>query len=200
MGREGTTGLCADVGELRRGRLDRLGDCSTAMTAWVFRNPALSIAAATAVLFAIARIPAEIFYSRFGLRPEDVGLNSVQVLLQGATTVLAISLAIAVLYGLFFPLAQLRLLGCRRTALRQTTSQLGALWTCMAEEAVLQARARTGDEPPRAGSPDNPGWSTRDHGPDLGGRCHAYGRRRDQRSRRDQAGNRSPRQLRAFPC
>ena len=55
---------------------------------WVVKNPALSIAAATTILFAIARISAEIFYVRFGLRPEEVGLNSVQVLLQETTTVL----------------------------------------------------------------------------------------------------------------
>lgn len=74
---------------------------------FVSRNPAIGIAIATAVLFAIARIPTEIFYGKFAIRPEDVGLNSVQVLLQGTATVLVVSLIIAVIYGFGVPLIML---------------------------------------------------------------------------------------------
>jgi len=75
------------------------------------RNPAIAIAIGTVVLFVIARVPAEIFYSRLGLRPEDAGLTSVQILLQGITTVLVVSLGVAILYGIifqFFNIAYLR--------------------------------------------------------------------------------------------
>ncbi len=68
------------------------------------QNPAITIALGTLVLFAIARVPSEIFYSKFGIRPEDVGLNSVQVLLQGTTTVLLLSLGVGLVYGLGLPL------------------------------------------------------------------------------------------------
>jgi hypothetical protein len=83
---------------------DRMGDLSMSLAKTALRNPAITIAIGTVVLFAIARIPAEIFYSRLGLRPEDAGLNSVQILLQGVTTALVVSLAVAVLYGVVFQL------------------------------------------------------------------------------------------------
>ena len=61
------------------------------------------MAIATVVLFAVARIPTEIFYKEFGVRPEEVGLDSVQVLLQGSTFALLFSFAIGLVYGVLVP-------------------------------------------------------------------------------------------------
>jgi hypothetical protein len=47
-----TAELAAGEDGLKRGYIDRLGDLSMATVRWVIANPALSIAAATAVLFA----------------------------------------------------------------------------------------------------------------------------------------------------
>ena len=84
-----------------KARLDRWGDRSMELATSLIRNPAPTIAAATVVLFAVVRIPTEIFYRQFGVRPEEVGLNSVQVLLQGAAVILVVSFAIGLLYGIF---------------------------------------------------------------------------------------------------
>jgi hypothetical protein len=63
-------------------------------------SPALTVGGVTVVLFAVARVPTQIFYSQFGIRPEDVGLDSVQVLLQGTAMVLIASLLVGLFYGL----------------------------------------------------------------------------------------------------
>lgn len=69
-------------------------------TRWLAQNPALALGASTALLFATVRLPTELFYSRFGVHPEEVGLNSVQVLLQGSSFVLVLSLFVGVVYGI----------------------------------------------------------------------------------------------------
>lgn len=90
----------------RRDLVDRLGDRSVAMTQTAIRNPAVTVALGTVVLFLIARIPAEMFYSRLGLDPEEVGLTSIEIFVQGIATILAISLAVAVVYGIALPIFQ----------------------------------------------------------------------------------------------
>lgn len=80
-------------------------DWSMAAARWLFAKPALLLGGATVVLFAVARIPTEIFYARFGVRPEEVGFNSVQVLLQGCTATLVFSLFVGLLYGFLVPVA-----------------------------------------------------------------------------------------------
>ncbi|HEV2791263.1 MAG TPA: hypothetical protein VGV69_08205 [Solirubrobacterales bacterium] len=83
--------------------LERAGEQSAAGARALVRNPTLSLALTTVVLFAVARLPTEIFYSELGVRPEDVGLNSVQVLLQGSAVLLAISVLLALtLVAAFF--------------------------------------------------------------------------------------------------
>jgi hypothetical protein len=102
--RDETQGMHAQSDQETGDRIDRLGDWSMAMARTALRNPAVTIPIGTLVLFAVARIPTEIFYSSFGVRPEDAGLNSVQVLLQGTATVLVLSLGVGLLYGIGFPL------------------------------------------------------------------------------------------------
>jgi hypothetical protein len=82
---------------------DRIGDLSMSLARAALRNPAITITIGTIILFAVARVPAEIFYSSLGVKPEDAGLDSVQILLQGVTAALLISLGVAVLYGVIFP-------------------------------------------------------------------------------------------------
>jgi hypothetical protein len=89
-------------------RWRKAGELAEQWIASVLGNPGLSIAVGTVVLFAIARIPTEIFYTQFGLRPEDVGLNSVQVLLQGTTTVLIIAFGMSVAFALLAALVPIR--------------------------------------------------------------------------------------------
>jgi hypothetical protein len=84
--------------------VERLGDWSMASARKAFANAGMTIAIGTVVLFAIARIPTQIYYAQLGVRPEDVGFNSVQVLLQGTTTVLLISVGAALIYGVGLPL------------------------------------------------------------------------------------------------
>jgi hypothetical protein len=80
--------------------VDAVGDRSMQAVRALLRNPTLAVAVATVLLFAVARIPTELFYGSFGVRPEDVGLNSVQVLLQGSAVILGLTLAISALAGL----------------------------------------------------------------------------------------------------
>jgi len=86
-----------------RGRLDRLGDWSVKVSRSLLANPALTIGGVTVTVFAVARVPTEIFYLHFGVRPEEAGFNSVQVLLQGSSMVLIASLVIGTLYGILMP-------------------------------------------------------------------------------------------------
>ena len=67
-------------------------------------HPALLVLGLTALLFLATRIPALIFYGEFNASPDDAGLNSVQVLVQGSALILGISLGIALIYGLVFPI------------------------------------------------------------------------------------------------
>jgi hypothetical protein len=87
--------------------IDRLGDRSMVMARTAAEKPAVTIAVGTVILFLIARLPAEIFYSRLGLQPEDAGLTSIEIFIQGIATVLAICLALAVLYGIVFPIVNI---------------------------------------------------------------------------------------------
>lgn len=80
--------------------VDRVGDWSMQAMGSLLRSPTLAVAIATAILFVAARIPTELFYGSFGVRPEDVGLNSVQVLLQGSAVTLGLSVLIGALFGL----------------------------------------------------------------------------------------------------
>lgn len=82
--------------------LEWLGEKSIAAVRLLAQHPTLVIALATGVFFALARFPTEIFYSEVGLRPEDVGLNSVQVLLQGSAVLLALSLLLGLGVVVFF--------------------------------------------------------------------------------------------------
>jgi len=82
--------------------LERLGKRSIETLRSFARHPTLMVAIVTGLLFALARYPTEIFYSEVGLRPEDVGLNSVQVLLQGSAVLLALSLLLGLAVVVFF--------------------------------------------------------------------------------------------------
>jgi hypothetical protein len=87
--------------------LERGGERSMTALGAFSRNPTLLIALTTVVLFAVARLPTETFYSEFGVRPEDVGLNSVQVMLQGSTILLGFSIllclaCVAAFFSLFW--------------------------------------------------------------------------------------------------
>jgi len=89
------------------GWFERAGDVSAAVASGLAKSPAAGIAIVTVLLYVVIRIPTEVFYSRFGVRPEEAGLNSVQVLLQGASTVLILSLGVGLAYGLLMPLLML---------------------------------------------------------------------------------------------
>lgn len=80
--------------------VDKLGDWSVAVMRTLLANPALGVAIVTAILFTVARIPTEIYYAYFGVRPEEVGLNSVQVLLQGSAVVLLATIIASALLAL----------------------------------------------------------------------------------------------------
>lgn len=77
----------ADAEAIGRG-VDRAGEWSMRMGKVAIRNPGRTAVIATALLFAIVRIPTESFYAELGLRPEDVGLDSFEVLLQGSAILL----------------------------------------------------------------------------------------------------------------
>lgn len=80
-------------------RTTSFGDWSVEAAKASIRNPALTIAVATVVLFTVARVPTEIFYWELGVRPEDVGLNSIQVLLQGSAVVLVLCIVAGMIYA-----------------------------------------------------------------------------------------------------
>jgi hypothetical protein len=84
--------------------VDRAGDFSMATLGTVGRNPAAALAIATVLLFTTVRLPLQIFYARFGVRPEEVGFNSVQVLLQGSTVTLVFLVLLTLLLVLTVPL------------------------------------------------------------------------------------------------
>lgn len=80
--------------------IDRVGDAAMAVLGAALRNPTPTVAIATVMLFVLARVPTEIFYGNLGIRPEEVGLNSVQVVLQGSAVILFGSIVTSVLFGL----------------------------------------------------------------------------------------------------
>jgi hypothetical protein len=103
-------GLLKALAEAFRKAIDWFGDLSIQILRALFRNPTLGIVVATALLFAAARIPTEIFYSSFHVRPEEVGINSVQVLLQCSIIVLGITTGFGIVFALVFLLLAILLL------------------------------------------------------------------------------------------
>lgn len=79
--------------------VDKTGAWSMRMGRLAVRNPARTTAVTTALFVVIARVPTEIFYSGFGLRPGDVGLDSVEVLLQGSALLLFLFALTAVAFA-----------------------------------------------------------------------------------------------------
>ncbi len=80
--------------------VDRLGDRAMKMARVVSRNPAPTLAISTAILYAIARIPIEFFYSAFGVQPENVGLDSVDIFLQASAIMLISFILISAAFAL----------------------------------------------------------------------------------------------------
>lgn len=81
--------------------VDKVGDWSMRAGGAAVRNPGRTVAASTAILFVIADVPTVIFYTAFGVRPVDAGLNSVEVLLQSSAVVLILfAVASVVIAGL----------------------------------------------------------------------------------------------------
>jgi hypothetical protein len=103
------------------------GDLSERVWRKLLDNPALAIAVTTVLLYAVARIPTEIFYSEFGVRPEDVGLNSVQVLLQGSAVSLGLFLFGGVAYSMII-MALMVLLGVFYAFLLGRKGAVGTAW------------------------------------------------------------------------
>jgi hypothetical protein len=74
--------------------LERLGDRASAMSA--------VLALMAIVLYAILRIAYSIFYSHFGLTPDDLGLNYLDLVVQSAVGVVLLSMAILVFTAIPF--------------------------------------------------------------------------------------------------
>jgi hypothetical protein len=135
----------------KRPVLDRMGDWSIKATKDVIAHPAIAGGVTTVVLFVIARIPTQVFYAEFGVRPEDAGLDSVQVLLQGATAALLISFGVGLVYGLLMPIFIFAYVSVMSPAVSSLVETLKKLWpgnkdgnergTQVAEEAKPNGRA-----------------------------------------------------------
>jgi hypothetical protein len=147
--------------------LEQSGERAMRLARGLVRNPSLTLAFMTVVLFALARFPTEVFYSELGVRPEDVGFNSVQVLLQGSAVLLVFSLGIALcVVAAFFVIfwiassvlasENVPISRIARTAFRLSLFPILVLTIALALWLLVDVAERQGDDV-RAGQGISPG-------------------------------------------